>query len=91
VRHAACIGQAAWKRPAIGELARGQARSVRRRGGKGVVCGVGEQRRLHPGMERLRSSSSYGSERAYSLVVIRASEAPEVLGSTPYGSEYSGI
>ena len=31
------------------------------------------------------------SERACSLVIIRASVAPEVPGSTPYGSEYSGI
>ena len=30
-------------------------------------------------------------ERACSLVVTRASVAPEVLGSTPHGSEYSGI
>ena len=30
-------------------------------------------------------------ERACSLVVTRASVAPEILGSTPHGSEYSGI
>ena len=58
VRHAACVGRAAWRRPAVGELARGQARSVRCTGGRGVACGAGEQRRLHPGVERLRSSSS---------------------------------
>ena len=30
-------------------------------------------------------------ERAYSLVIIRAPVAPEVLGSTPLMSEYSNI
>ena len=37
------------------------------------------------------SNLECNSERACSLVGTRASVTPEVLGSTSYGSEYSGI
>ena len=39
----------------------------------------------------LNAHPTHNGERACSLVIIRASIAPEILGLTPHENEYSGI